>query len=238
MNKRIRSLPRWLPWLFGLAAIGLPAASPLKVTIQQPRNGWSAERILELVARVSDAKVPFAQLVENGTERMVRVHNGEIRQKLVLSPGHNLIVVSVRHQGRVASDSVSLFSQVAKKDIKVVLTWDTDQTDVDLHVTNPSAEECYYGFRETREGGVLDVDITDGYGPEVFTQANALAGEYEVKVVYFSAHGNAQSRALVQVILFEGTGQEQRFRFTRVLTRDNDTYVLGRFRVEPQALLP
>ncbi len=238
MRNPNKSLRFWLLALIGLVASALPAAAPLRVTIQEPRNGWSTDRILELVARVSDPTVTFAQLIENGTERRVRVQEGTIRQKLVLSPGHNLIVVSVRQNGRTVSDSVSLFSQVAKKDIKVILTWDTDQTDVDLHVTNPSGEECYYGLRETKEGGMLDVDITDGFGPEVFTQAGALAGDYEVKVVYFSAHGHAQSKALVQVVLFEGTGQEQRHRFSRVLTRDNDTYVLGKFHVGMPQDLP
>jgi len=38
-------------------------------------------------------------------------------------------------------------------DFRVVLSWDLDETDVDLHVIEPSGEEAYYGHRATRCGG-------------------------------------------------------------------------------------
>ena len=49
-----------------------------------------------------------------------------------------------------------------------MLTWDADQTDIDLWVTEPSGEKCFYGHNRTTIGGLLSRDFTDGYGPEEY----------------------------------------------------------------------
>ncbi len=50
-----------------------------------------------------------------------------------------------------------------------MITWNTDTTDVDLHVIEPSGEECFYRHRNTRRsGGRLTQDVTQGYGPEMY----------------------------------------------------------------------
>ena len=104
------------------------------VKIIKPVSGWSGDRLIELEAEIDDSSILFAYLVENGTERMVRVKNSRVTEKLVLSPGSNQIVVQVKKDGVLHSDHVVLYSKVPKKDIKIILTWDTDGTDVDLHV--------------------------------------------------------------------------------------------------------
>lgn len=74
------------------------------------------------------------------------------------------------------------------------LTWDTD-ADLDLYVVEPDGTEIWYGsaFRldysgETSPaGGTLDVDDTDGYGPEnIFYQSSPPAGTYTGWVEHFS----------------------------------------------------
>lgn len=211
-----------------------PAVSPVppvQVKITRPINGWSSDRLMELEAEISDPGINFAYLIENGNERMVRVQNQRVNEKMVLSPGTNQVIVQVKKDGVMYSDHVVLYSEVPKKDIKIILSWDTDGTDVDLHVFNPAGEECYYGNRETKEGGVLDVDITNGYGPEIFTQANAVKGEYRVKVYYYSSHDYPQSFARVQVILFEGTDFEKKYYFEKALIRTGDSFDVGRFNI-------
>ncbi|CAD7923936.1 unnamed protein product [Amoebophrya sp. A120] len=54
----------------------------------------------------------------------------------------------------------------------VWLAWDTDKTDLDLHVIEPTGEEVYYGNRESAMGGYLSRDFTQGYGPEVYLLKN------------------------------------------------------------------
>ena len=73
-------------------------------------------------------------------------------------------------------------------DLRVMLAWDADETDVDLHVTEPSGEEAYYGHRRTRAGGDVSQDITDGYGPEEYLLRKAPAGGYKIRAHYFASH--------------------------------------------------
>jgi uncharacterized protein YfaP (DUF2135 family) len=143
------------------------------------------------------------------------------------------MVLATTNKGRTVKDVVSFYAKVPRIDLSVVLSWDTDGTDLDLHVTDPAGEECFYRHKETVAGGRLDVDDTDGFGPEVFTLANAIEGEYLVRVKYFSSHGHAQSLASVDVIMYEGTESERRQRFDVMLTRTHEIYELGRFLVKP-----
>ena len=73
-------------------------------------------------------------------------------------------------------------------DMRVVMSWDADETDVDLHVTEPSGEEAYYGHRRTRSGGDVSKDITDGYGPEEYMLRKAPAGNYKIRAHYYASH--------------------------------------------------
>jgi len=71
-------------------------------------------------------------------------------------------------------------------DIVLIINWNTNNTDVDLHVIEPTGEECYYGNTETKIGGKLTIDVTDGYGPEMYVLRHAIDGQYRVRLVYYS----------------------------------------------------
>lgn len=62
--------------------------------------------------------------------------------------------------------------------------WDTDMTDIDLHVIEPSGEKAYYGNRRTEIGGQVSRDFTQGYGPEEYTLRAACTGNYKVSAKY------------------------------------------------------
>jgi tetratricopeptide (TPR) repeat protein len=70
-------------------------------------------------------------------------------------------------------------------DIRVVINWNMDNTDIDLHITDPNDEDCYYGHRETEIGGRISVDNTRGYGPEQFLLKKAIPGKYRIVIDYF-----------------------------------------------------
>src|SRR5690606_2935357 len=53
-------------------------------------------------------------------------------------------------------------------DLRVVLAWDADNTDIDLWVIDPNGEAAYYANPLTYQGGAMSRDFTGGYGPEVF----------------------------------------------------------------------
>ena len=74
-------------------------------------------------------------------------------------------------------------------DVRVILTWDADNTDMDLWVTDPNGEKCFYSHRDTRIGGHISPDYTGGYGPEEFLLKRAQPGKYLVHANYY---GNRQ----------------------------------------------
>lgn len=73
-------------------------------------------------------------------------------------------------------------------DLRITLAWDADETDVDIHVTEPSGEEAYYAHRLTSSGGRVSEDITDGYGPELYEIRRAREGVYNIRAHYFASH--------------------------------------------------
>jgi uncharacterized protein YfaP (DUF2135 family) len=96
--------------------------------------------------------------------------------------------------------------------MQVTLTWDT-ATDVDLYVIDPTGDYSYYNHKKTASGGELDVDDTDGYGPEhwTLTRSNDIqCGQpYRVRVHYFHAKMTGGGAGFtVKVKLYEGTGQK------------------------------
>jgi tetratricopeptide (TPR) repeat protein len=99
-----------------------------------------------------------------------------------------------------------------ENDIKVYLTWDTDRSDVDLWVTNPSGERVFYGHKQGKFGEALFDDVTTGYGPESFTAPHAQPGEYLVQVNYYGAGRSnfSEARGEVVVVLDEGKPGEQK----------------------------
>ena len=70
-------------------------------------------------------------------------------------------------------------------DLRAVLTWDADNTDIDLWVTDPNGERAYYGNRLTYQGGRMSQDFTGGYGPEEFSLKRAKTGVYKVEANFY-----------------------------------------------------
>lgn len=124
-------------------------------------------------------------------------------------------------------------------DLRVVLTWDADNTDMDLWVIDPTGEVCIYSHNRTQTGGNMSPDCTRGYGPEAFTIRRALPGTYAVKVNYY---GNTQQKLAgattvqieFQTAFSQPTGQRQSV--TRRLEDKRDVIEVGKFVFKPQAL--
>jgi tetratricopeptide (TPR) repeat protein len=70
-------------------------------------------------------------------------------------------------------------------DVRVVINWNMNNTDIDLHVIDPNREECYYDHNETSAGGHISADNTRGYGPEQFILKKAIKGKYRLYVNYY-----------------------------------------------------
>jgi len=91
-------------------------------------------------------------------------------------------------------------------DLRVVITWDADDADIDLAVTEPSGERCYYDHAYTTIGGQLWYDVDYGHGPEEYVVRRALAGKYKIDVTWASTDTVRPLRP-VAVVRLEKEGQ-------------------------------
>lgn len=205
-----------------------PGGGP-KVVLTSPAGGWSSERIVKVAGTVDDPSLTRATLVVNGAPKGLTVAGGRFSTQVALSPGENTVQVVAASAGGVGTAAVTVLSQAPPKDMKVLLSWDTDGTDIDLHVVDPTGTETYYGNRSSSIGGVLDQDVTTGYGPETYTLANAVDGTYQVRVKYYSDNGKPQTFVRVDVILHEGSEREERLTFRGVLEKTGEVVQIASF---------
>lgn len=118
-------------------------------------------------------------------------------------------------------------------DVRIVLSWSNDDTDVDLHVTLPDGEECYYGNRMTQALGKLSNDITQGYGPEEFMHRKGTKGEYLICARLFADH--TQSSIVPKYVravcyLHYGTAEEERHELLFRIDGKGETVKIGSVR--------
>jgi tetratricopeptide (TPR) repeat protein len=117
-------------------------------------------------------------------------------------------------------------------ELRVVLTWDADNTDIDLWVTDPNGEKGYYGQPLTFQGGRMSRDFRSGYGPEVFSLRHAQPGEYTVEANYY---GNSQqiiagaTTLQLQFITHFGTPRQKEERVTLRLREAREVVTVGQF---------
>ncbi len=110
------------------------------------------------------------------------------------------------------------------------MTWDADDTDIDLHVIEPTGEEAFYGHNLTLSGGMVSKDFTQGYGPEEYVVRHALPGTYKIQANFFGTRQQTvQGPVTVQATLITNFGRpnEGRKSLTVRLTQAKETVTLG-----------
>lgn len=115
-------------------------------------------------------------------------------------------------------------------DLRIVMTWDADQTDMDLWVMEPSGEKAFYSNPRTQIGGLVSRDFTQGYGPEEYMIRHARHGMYEIKTNFFGSRSQKVAGAVtLQVDLFTNFGRENEKRrsVTLRLTENKETFTVA-----------
>ena len=118
--------------------------------------------------------------------------------------------------------------------IRIVLSWDADETDIDLHVLEPDGEEAFYGHRRTASGGFVSEDVTTGYGPEEYMRKEGL-GTFKVLSNYYASHQTALTGATTvtaTVYTDWGTAVEKLKIMTLRLDKPKDKHLIGEITVE------
>jgi len=117
-------------------------------------------------------------------------------------------------------------------DIRVVLDWNTLETDLDLWITEPNGEKCYYSNSLTVNGGRLTEDYMDGYGPEEYLIKQAMEGEYKIEVDYYDERvQKIAGPTTLQVTIFTNYGRknQQQKSMTLQLKEEKETVQVGTF---------
>ncbi len=130
------------------------------------------------------------------------------------------------------------FLQPLPVGLRVVLTWDANDTDIDLWVVDPAGERTYYSAPQSTSGGQLSRDFTGGYGPEVYTIRRPLPGTYRVLVNYFGDRRQSLTGPVTLQLAFQTGFNTAKTRESAVTVRLGDTretQEIGSFRVaEPE----
>ncbi len=127
---------------------------------------------------------------------------------IALEELNNLIVKAKR----AGLSDFSVDSRLIKPidvDLRIVMTWDADMTDMDLWVIEPSGEKAYYKNSRTAVGGLVSRDFTRGYGPEEYMIRKARQGMYEIKTNFYGSSAQKIAGAVtLQVDIFTNYGRE------------------------------
>ncbi|GAB2666798.1 D-Ala-D-Ala carboxypeptidase family metallohydrolase [Vibrio panuliri] len=202
--------------------------SPLIELVPEITDGLVvSDNVFKLVGTVADTNGTFENgrlvLNLNGLDSFISVTaNGEFDHTISLLPGSNSIELratdALGNTGTIPAleiinregQQVQLFSidstaraaaqsATQNRSITVVLTWSSNDTDVDMHITDPNGNKAWYGSLSGIPGARLDIDDTDGYGPETFTFLDPIPGTYKADVHYYSDHGNGPTTANLSI---------------------------------------
>jgi PKD repeat protein len=208
------------------ATVTITVGTEIVVDITSHENGQTvSERTILLAGTVSDTSITVATLSVNGATSTTAVTNGFFNQEISVLSGWNTITVTVTSaQGCTASDTITIYAEIPTSGIRIELTWNTNDDDVDLHLVSPlgnpgdvpddcylfiNPNDCYWANMNPdwdNSGGPsdgdpsLDIDNTWGYGPEVTTLVTPpYNGTYYVIIHCYADWPPAGTTATVRI---------------------------------------
>lgn len=177
--------------------------------------------------------VTVGTLVVNGIAMPQRIEeDGRFSRPYAFDSGSNGVELITPDGTRKRVQFYDAYTGKTKPRLRIVLGWDTDNTDLDLHVVSPDGIHTFYGNRVAANGGSLDVDVTTGYGPEIYSNPTPEPGTYLVYVNYFGNGGSDKkflTVAQVSIITNEGTPDEKVETFTAPMRKPGETVLVKRF---------
>jgi Uncharacterized protein conserved in bacteria len=137
---------------------------------------------------------------------------------------------------RAASSNVAVNKKLIADlpvDMRVVINWNSQNTDIDLWVTDPNQEKCFYSNPTTAIGGRLSNDFTGGYGPEQFLLKKALKGKYKIEVDFYNDDSltlAGPAAVMAEIYTYYSSGKQERKIVTIYLDRSKERSVgIGEF---------
>jgi TonB-dependent SusC/RagA subfamily outer membrane receptor len=153
--------------------------------------------------------VLYAAMKRTYTPEAERLYNG-IEE--VFLPEINRIVALNKSDLKLSALSKTVIKSLPA-DIRIVMDWNMNNTDIDLWVTDPNNEKCYYGHNRTEIGGRISHDMTQGFGPEQFLLKKAIKGTYKIEINYYGdrqATIAGPTTIMAELFTHYGTPQEKK----------------------------
>ncbi|CAF1450416.1 unnamed protein product [Rotaria sp. Silwood1] len=176
------------------------------------------------IAEISDLfkKVVFGEWDERFTEiEVTTLHE------------FNWFLFQFHQQQQISNSLDNRLIRHLSVDLRIVMVWDTNDTDVDLHVIEPTGEECYYSHKNTAIGGMISRDFTRGYGPEEYLVRKAVKGTYKVRAKYFANHQQSLTGATtIMVHIYKYYGQSNQQKEIVTLRLDSNKEMIDVCKVE------
>ncbi|MDP9194789.1 MAG: hypothetical protein M3P06_24105 [Acidobacteriota bacterium] len=195
------------------------AETPLRKALEVRPDRVNGYRHLALMLWSEGRFEEAARVLESATRQTFPGWYGRVQRVIREELGYVYRAWMKKHpeqREQIASRAREHDVQLDRKDaLRVTLAWETDANDVDLHVVDPSGEECFYSHKETRSGLTLYEDITQGLGPEVIRTGQLDRGTYHIGVRYFAAGPMGISRGVVIVIRNDDQLEIHPFRLTK-----------------------
>ncbi len=110
-------------------------------------------------------------------------------------------------EGTATTQNTAMSPQLAVGDLRIVLTWGATPSDLDSYLWVPSGSQIYYSNQGSLTGAPfakLDVDDTDGFGPETISIAQLSTGTYSFAVKALGGGAFVPSETTVRV--YDSTG--------------------------------
>lgn len=125
--------------------------------------------------------------------------------------------------------------QAMPVDLRIVIDWNIDNTDIDLWVTDPHGFKVYYSNPLSPSGGAITRDVTTGFGPENFAQKKAIPGTYIIQVQQYGSSSQkvrVHGAAMVKATVFTNYGNknEKSEEMMVRLDQNKDVVDIGKFK--------
>jgi len=130
----------------------------------------------------------------------------------VFLPELGRIAAANKGKIKLTSEQKTLIKSIPV-DIRIVMDWNKNDTDIDLWVTDPNGEKCYYSHNRTAIGGRISHDMTQGFGPEQFMLKKAIKGTYKIEINYYGDRQttiNGPTTVMAELFTRYGTPEEKK----------------------------
>ncbi len=127
------------------------------------------------------------------------------------------LVNTYKKQLKIKKEKRETFKEMPV-DVRIVIDWNHNDTDIDLWVFDPKGEKASYKNQLTKIGGRMSEDLTEGYGPEEFMLKNAVKGEYKIVVDHYADNMQKVSGpTILKVALYTNYGKENEEKKTTIV---------------------